>query len=563
MGLANSLLTRFGNKISGVWKYFQPTPEREDPPNQDLSTDSVTNLWDEDLVTDEVETYQSLIRGIRRTSGFRLFFVCCSRSKGAELIAKLAVDLPQRKFATLSITEPIDNLYNRIEELPNLAQIDTLFIQGLEHSIFEYEDREFGDINLRSTTKVYSGTTVGVPPLFAHLNMQRERFRDDFSICFVFLLPDFALNYFVRRAPDFFDWRSQSFRFFTDKKIVDRASLMVRIEGDVDRYPEWTPEKRRDAILKIKECLDESIDPDEQYSLSIKLGNILFADRRYENAIAAYDKALAIKPDEPDAWNNRGNALYQIGRTEEAIASYDKALAIKPDDHEAWNNRGNALLQIGRTEEAIAAYDKALAIKPDDHEAWNNRGVALLQIGRTEEAIAAYDKALAIKPDDHQAWNNRGNALGQIGRTEEAIAAYDKALAIKPDKHEAWNNRGVALRQIGRNEEAIAAYDKALAIKPDLHEAWNNRGIALGQIGRTEEAIAAFDKALAIKPDDHEVIYNKACIYALQQQIDLALQYLQQAIQLKSEYYREMARTDSDFDPIRDNARFQALIADS
>jgi Flp pilus assembly protein TadD len=461
MGLANSLLTRFGNKISGVWKYFQPTAEREDPPAQDLSTDAVTNLWDEDLVTDEVETYQSLIRGIRRTSGFRLFFVCCSRSKGAELIAKLAVDLPQRKFATLSITEPIDNLYNRIEELPNLAQIDTLFIQGLEHSIFEYEDREFGDINLRSTTKVYSGTTLGVPPLFAHLNMQREKFRDDFSICFVFLLPDFALNYFVRRAPDFFDWRSQSFRFFTDQDLVDRASLMVMIEGDVDRYPEWTPEKRRDAILKIKECLDESIDPDEQYFLLIKLGNILSADRRYENAIAAYDKALAIKP------------------------------------------------------------------------------------------------------DYHEDWNNRGIALGQIGRTEEEIAAYDKALAIKPDYHEDWNNRGIALGQIGRTEEEIAAYDKALAIKPDYHEAWNNRGIALGQIGRTEEAIAAFDQALAIKPDAPPVIYNKACIYALQQQIDLALQYLQQAIQLKSEYYREMARTDSDFDSIRDNARFQALIADS
>jgi hypothetical protein len=393
MGLANSLLTRFGNKISGVWKYFQPTPEREDPPTQELSTDSVTNLWDEDLVTDEVETYQSLIRGIRRTSGFRLFFVCCSRSKGAELIAKLAIDLPQRKFATLSITEPIDNLYNRIEELPNLAQIDTLFIQGLEHSIFEYEDREFGDINLRSTTKVYSGTTLGVPPLFAHLNMQRERFRDDFSICFVFLLPDFALNYFVRRAPDFFDWRSQSFQFFTDKDLVDRASWMVRSEGNPDRYPEWTPEKRRDAILKIKECLDESIDPDEQYSLSIKLGNILSADRRYENAIAAFDRALAIIP------------------------------------------------------------------------------------------------------DDHQAWYNRGVTLGQIGRTEEAIAAYDRVLAIKPDYHEA--------------------------------------------------------------------IYNKACMYALQQQIDLALQYLQQAIKIEPEHNREMARTDSDFNTIRDNARFQELIADS
>jgi superkiller protein 3 len=54
---------------------------------------------------------------------------------------------------------------------------------------------------------------------------------------------------------------------------------------------------------------------------------------------------------------------------EEAIASYDKALEIKPDFHEAWNNRGNALDNLGRLEDAIASYDKALEIKPDYHEA--------------------------------------------------------------------------------------------------------------------------------------------------------------------------------------------------
>jgi tetratricopeptide (TPR) repeat protein len=45
---------------------------------------------------------------------------------------------------------------------------------------------------------------------------------------------------------------------------------------------------------------------------------------------------------------------------EDAIASYDKALELKPDLHEAWNNRGNALNDLGRWEEAIASYDKAL-----------------------------------------------------------------------------------------------------------------------------------------------------------------------------------------------------------
>jgi tetratricopeptide (TPR) repeat protein len=63
-----------------------------------------------------------------------------------------------------------------------------------------------------------------------------------------------------------------------------------------------------------------------------------------------------------------------------------------------------------------------------------------------------------------------------------------------------------------------------------------------------------------IKPDDDATYYNKACCYALHSQIDQAIQNLQQAINLNPDKYREMAKTDSDFDSIRSHTRFQALI---
>ncbi|WP_016865047.1 TPR end-of-group domain-containing protein, partial [Fischerella muscicola] len=85
------------------------------------------------------------------------------------------------------------------------------------------------------------------------------------------------------------------------------------------------------------------------------------------------------------------------------------------------------------------------------------------------------------------------------------------------------------------------------------------RGIALRQLGRYEEAIASYDKALEIKPDYHQAWYNKACCYALQVNIEQAIENLQKAIILNPEC-REMAKTDSDFDSIRDDERFQELI---
>ncbi len=79
-------------------------------------------------------------------------------------------------------------------------------------------------------------------------------------------------------------------------------------------------------------------------------------------------------------------------------------------------------------------------------------------------------------------------------------------------------------------------------------------------MGRLEEAVASYDKAVEIKPDFHQAWYNKACYYALQNNIEQAIENLQIAINLNPEKYQKMAKTDRDFDTIRDNERFQKLI---
>jgi tetratricopeptide (TPR) repeat protein len=215
-------------------------------------------------------------------------------------------------------------------------------------------------------------------------------------------------------------------------------------------------------------------------------GNDLLVSKKYEEAIASYDKALQFKPDFHEAWFYRGNALDDLQRYSEAITSYDKATQFKPNYHEAWNNRGNVLGKLKRYEEAIASFDKAIQIKPDDHEVWYNRGLPLIELKRYEEAIASYDKALQIKSDSYEAWTNRGIALGDLKRYEEAIASYDKALQIKPDSHEAWNGKGYALEQLQKYEEALKCYEKAISIQPDFQAAIDNRKELLTKLGRSE-----------------------------------------------------------------------------
>jgi tetratricopeptide (TPR) repeat protein len=341
-----------------------------------------------------------------------------------------------------------------------------------------------------------------------------------------------------------------------------------------------------DEALKIK--------PDDHEAWNNR-GTTLFNLGRLEEAIASYDEALKFKPDDHEVWYNRGIALRQLGRYEEVIASYDEALKIKPDDHNAWVNRGINLRQLGRLEEAITSFDEALKIKPDYHEVWYDRGIALRQLGRNEEAIVSYDEALKFKPDDYETWYKRGIALSQLGRLEEAITSSDEALKIKPDDHEAWYFRGIVLGQLGRLEEAIASFDEALKIKPDDpetlryrelalaylmklelekqintydqllnsnpndHETWETKASFLYLLGRYEEAILSYNKSLEILPNNGSSYFNKACIYSLQENIDLAIENLTQAIKLDSKYL-EMAKTDTDFDKIRHDSRFINLL---
>jgi protein O-GlcNAc transferase len=228
-----------------------------------------------------------------------------------------------------------------------------------------------------------------------------------------------------------------------------------------------------------------------------------------EEALASYDRVLAIKPDFARAHYSRGNALCELNRHEEAVASYDRVLAIEPDFARALNNRGVALLELGRYAEAVASYDRALTIKPDFTRALYNRGNALLELNRHEEALASYDRVLSIRPDFDQALNNRGNALFELGHYEDAIASYDRALAIKPDFAQAFYNRGNALLKLRRFAQAVASYDRALAIEPDFANGLNNRGNALCELDRHEEALASYDRVLAIKPDFAGLHYRR------------------------------------------------------
>jgi tetratricopeptide (TPR) repeat protein len=273
----------------------------------------------------------------------------------------------------------------------------------------------------------------------------------------------------------------------------------------------------------------------------VKQGNILFHTGKFEEAITIYEKALNSNPTDPAlVWRSRGLALSRLQKYNEAIASYERALAIKSNDDLALGSKGFALWKLGRREEAVTFYSQSLNIRPDNANTLNNRAAALIglkrydealkdvdrSIGidpkladswslrgeimlyglkRYEEAAIAYDRSISIQPNHPNAWLHRGEALSRLKRYQEALFSYEEALKNKPDFPEAWLSKGITLSLQKKYNEAIASADTALKYRENYPDAWFAKGIWLAALGRYREAVAAYDKSLVLRPDDKVV----------------------------------------------------------
>ncbi len=255
----------------------------------------------------------------------------------------------------------------------------------------------------------------------------------------------------------------------------------------------------------------------------------------------------------------QGNTHFGEGRYEEAIAAYDRALDLQPDDATVWHNRGSALFQLQRYQETVESCDRAVQLRPDYARAWTHRGLALMQLQQFESALDSFDRAVDAQPHHADIWNYRAQALIALQSYPEAIAAYDRATQAKPDYGAAWNNMGFALACLERYEEAIAAYDAAIKIDSNYAKAWMNRGLALVKLERYPEAIEAYDRAVQIEPNRADIWYSRACCHASQGQVDRAIESLQRAIALNSSDYPQLAKTEADFAPLREDERFKQL----
>jgi tetratricopeptide (TPR) repeat protein len=146
-------------------------------------------------------------------------------------------------------------------------------------------------------------------------------------------------------------------------------------------------------------------------------------------------------------WARMGEAYDLAGRNDEAINAYQQAIAAKPDNAGYYNNLGNVLARAGKIEDAKAAYTKSAELDPPNAAlAWRNFGISLYQAGRMAEAIEPLQKATQIDPKNAQGWYLLGTCMvadpsiyKQVGDKIEVtpkpgtVEAFQKAIELDPN----------------------------------------------------------------------------------------------------------------------------------
>ncbi len=252
--------------------------------------------------------------------------------------------------------------------------------------------------------------------------------------------------------------------------------------------------------------------------IDLDKANVLEHDKRYEEALAAIERACALG----EHWgflHERGQHQLHHGDIGKALSDLERAAAMKPGEPNVLADRARAFATVRRYEDAGRDLRAVFLVAPTNRDAKKllsnvldgllYEAVQHRNAGRREDAIRVLDLAAELAPDDQRITRQRAwTILGDAG-SADAIGEREAAVLRDPDSFDARRELDYALARQRRFDRVIEVWTEYLAAHPDDGRAYLERGGAYFNLRKLAEAKADATKAC-------ELGVSEACARAKQ-----------------------------------------------
>jgi tetratricopeptide (TPR) repeat protein len=270
---------------------------------------------------------------------------------------------------------------------------------------------------------------------------------------------------------------SLAYRGLGDTKNADAH---LRLRGNVDPSPEDPLMRQVSGLLQSASAFEVR-------------GAEAINQRRWPEAVAALQQAIALAPDNAFDHLNLGTALFETGDAAGALKQFREAVRLSPGLAKAHYGIGIVTEAAGHDAEALEAFSAAVKSDPDDAAARLSLADALRRNGRDAEALPHYAAVVKTNPSASPAYFGSAMALVRLKRWADARDALNRAVSTFPDQlgfaHALARVLATAPDDNVRDGSRAVALAEMLLARQRTLELMQTMAMALAEVGRFDDAV--------------------------------------------------------------------------
>jgi len=274
--------------------------------------------------------------------------------------------------------------------------------------------------------------------------------------------------------------------------------------ADKNKEPEPEPMEEEEDLSDLSPEERKKKEDAKKAMEAKKKGNALFMEKKFDEALAAYDEAIALDPANMTYIANKAAVYFNTKKYDECIEACQKAVEVGKENRAPFEERAKALTRAAKAYQKKKDLDKAIQMCQEAQlEHFDKATERLLKTMQLEKRKA---DTLAYQDDDKaEEAKQRGNTHFRNKEWVKAIEEYEEAVKRAPNNAPIRNNLAAALCKIMDFNGAKTQIEKALELDPKYVKAWVRKGDLEVMVKEQHKALDSYKKGLELDPD------NAAC----------------------------------------------------